>query len=182
MGPSLSGYRWVARASLNRAPSCQVSLLRDGEHVWSWFQAADTTSQAAVTTETEAAQLHLGPLGSIELGENYASAAILSQAALGLRSVPRAQFPFAECSSSKRVLGRLEARLYVCPSLAGYGWVAWATANRASSCQISLLREGQHVRSWFQAADTTSPAAVPMEPEVAQPLLGPLGSIGLGEN
>ncbi len=67
-------------------------------------------------------------------------------------------------------------------SLAGYGWVARASANRASSCHISLLREAEHVRSWFQAADTTSPAAVPTEPEAAQPLLGPLGSIGLGEN
>ena len=36
--------------------------------------------------------------------------------------------------------------------------------------------------SWFQAADTISPAAVPTEPVEAQPLLGPLGSIGLGEN
>ena len=70
MGLSLAGYGWVARASPNRAPSCHVSLLREGEHVWSWFQAADTTGQAAVTTETEAAQLHLGPMWSIGLGEN----------------------------------------------------------------------------------------------------------------
>ena len=59
----------------------------------------DTTSLAAVPTEPEAAQTLLGPMGSIELGENEASAVILSQDALGLRFVPRAQFPFAECSS-----------------------------------------------------------------------------------
>ncbi len=67
--------------------------------MWSWFQAAETTSQAAGPTEPEAAQTFLGPMGSLRLGENKASAAILSQAALGLRCVPRAQFPFAECSS-----------------------------------------------------------------------------------
>ena len=56
--------------------------------MWSWFQAAETTSQAAVPTEPEAAQTLLGPMGSPGLGENEASAAILSQAASGLRIVP----------------------------------------------------------------------------------------------
>ena len=48
--------------------------------------------------------------------------------------------------------------------------------------QINLLREGEDVWSWFPAAETTSQAAVPTEPEAAQTLLGPLGSRGLGEN
>ena len=73
----------------------------EGEGVWSWFPAAETTSQAAVPTEPEAAQTFLGPMGSLGLGEKLASAAMLNQAALGLRFVPRAQFPFAECSSYK---------------------------------------------------------------------------------
>ena len=68
------------------------------------------------------------------------------------------------------------------PSLAGYGGVAMARAHRTSSGQISLLREGEDVWSWFPAAETTSQAAVPTEPEAAQTLLGPKGSLGLGEN
>ena len=68
------------------------------------------------------------------------------------------------------------------PSLAGYGGVARASANRASSVQISLLREGEDVCIWFHAAETTSQAAVPTEPEAAQTLLGPMGSLGLREN
>ena len=99
MGPSLAGYRGVARASANRASSVQISHLREGEDVWSWTKAAETTSQAAVPTEPEAAQTLLGPMGSLGLGEKQAGAALLSQAASGLRFVPRAQFPFAECSS-----------------------------------------------------------------------------------
>ena len=71
----------------------------EGEDVWSWFPAAEITSQAAVPTEPEAAQTLHGPMGSRGLGENEASAGILSPAALGLRFVPRAQFPFAKCSS-----------------------------------------------------------------------------------
>ena len=110
MGPSLAGYSFAVRASAIWASSCHISLLRQGEHVLSWFQAADTTSPAAVPTEPEAAQPLLGPMGSLGLGENKASAGILSQAALGLRFVPRAQFPFTECSSYKCVLGRFEAR------------------------------------------------------------------------
>ena len=99
MCPSQPGYSFAARASANRASSCQISLLHEGEHVRSWFQAADTTNPAAVPMEPEAAQPLLGPMGSIGLGENKAGTALLSQAALGQRCVPRAQFPFAECSS-----------------------------------------------------------------------------------
>ena len=88
MGSSLGGYVGVARASAHRASSGQISLLREGEDVWSWFPAAETTSHAAVPTEPEAAQSLLGRMGSLVLGENKASAAILSQDALGLRFVP----------------------------------------------------------------------------------------------
>ena len=70
MGPSLSGYGGVARAGARRVSSGKVSLLRIGVDVWSWFQAAETTSQAAVPTEPEAAQTLLGPMGSRGLGEN----------------------------------------------------------------------------------------------------------------
>ena len=51
-----------------------------------------------------------------------------------------------------------------------------------SSCQISLLCEGEDVWCWFQAAESISQAAVPMEPEAAQTLLGTMGSTGPGEN
>ena len=70
MGPSLAGYGAVNRASVNGAFPKQISRLREGERVWSWFPAADTTSQAAVPTEPEAAQTLLGPMGSLVLGEN----------------------------------------------------------------------------------------------------------------
>ncbi|RKM63632.1 hypothetical protein C0215_19740, partial [Clostridioides difficile] len=67
------------------------------------------------------------------------------------------------------------------PSLACSAWVAWACQKMDSSCQISLLCEGEDVWSWFQAAETTSQAAVPTEPEAAQTLLGPMLPIGPDE-
>ena len=70
MGPSLADSGGVVRARVNRAFACQIILLREGEHVWGWFRAAATTSQAAVPTEPEAVKTFLGPMGSLGLGEN----------------------------------------------------------------------------------------------------------------
>ena len=70
MGPSLAGYGGAARASAHMHSSGEISLLREGEDVWSCFPAAETTSQIAVPTEPEAAQTLHGPMGSLGLGEN----------------------------------------------------------------------------------------------------------------
>ena len=68
------------------------------------------------------------------------------------------------------------------PYLAGYGGVARAGARRVSSGKVSILHIGEDVWSRFPAAETTSQAAVPTEPEAGKMLLGPKGSRGLGEN
>ena len=54
----------VSGACANQAYSCPICLLPVGDHLWSWFQAAETTNQAAVPTEAEAAQTLIGPMGS----------------------------------------------------------------------------------------------------------------------
>ena len=95
---------------------------------------------------------------------------------------PEHSFPLQNAASRSAFCAISEIGPGGGPSLAGYWWVARASANRASSCQISLLREGEDVWSWFQAAETTSKAAVPTEPEADQGLLGPKGRLGLGEN
>ena len=68
------------------------------------------------------------------------------------------------------------------PSIAGSGGGAMVSAHRASSGQITLLREGEDFWSWFSAAETSRQAGVLKEPEAAQTLLGPMGSLGLGED
>ena len=87
MVPSLAGSLWVAGACANKAFSCQISLLPEGEHVWGWFQSAETSSQAAKPRGPEAAQTLPGPMGSIGLWEKQASVAFLSKDAMGLRFV-----------------------------------------------------------------------------------------------
>ena len=66
-------------ACANKAFSCPISLLPEGDHLWSWFQAAETSCKAAVPTKPEAEQTLLGPLGNIGLGEKRASVAFLSK-------------------------------------------------------------------------------------------------------
>ena len=61
-------------------------------------------------------------------------------------------------------------------------WVAGAYANKAFSCPISLLPEGDPVWSWIHAQENTSEAAVPTEPEAAQKVLGPSGAEGYVRN
>ena len=70
MVPSLGGYGGVSRESAPRASSGQISLPREADDVWSWFQTAETTSQAAVPTEPEEAETLLGLMGSRGVGDN----------------------------------------------------------------------------------------------------------------
>ena len=66
---------------------------------------------------------------------------------------------------------------WIPPELAKSG-IAGAWANQAFSCQISLLPEGEHVWSWFQATETTRQAAGITEPEEVKTLLGQCGGMG----
>ena len=122
------------------------------------------------------------PMRRRGLGENWTTIAFLSKEALELRLVTGAQVRFTEFSFPIRGL------CYVCigpqlgPSRGGERRVAGACANQAFSCHISLLSKGEHVWSWFQAAETTRQTAWITEPEEAQTLLGPMWNRGLGEN
>ena len=48
----------------------------------------------------------------------------------------------------------------------------WGCAQKAFSCQLLILHEGEHVWSGIQAQETTSKAAGPGEAEAAQTLFG----------
>ena len=49
-----------ARASVQKAFSCQLLILHEEEHFWSGIQAQETTSKAAGPREPEAAQTLFG--------------------------------------------------------------------------------------------------------------------------
>ena len=54
--------------------------------------------------------------------------------------------------------------------LAGSGGIVGVCAQKAFSCQLLLLHEGEHVLSGSPAQETSSRAAGPREPEAAQTL------------
>ena len=60
-------------------------------------------------------------------------------------------------------------------------WGSGASAQKAFSVPIRLLRKGEHVWNRFTAPSTTSKAPVHTEQEAAQTLLVLMASKGLGE-
>ena len=90
---------WGDGASAHKAFSGPIRILRELEHIWSWFPAIAMTCKPPVYTEQQEALTLLVPMASRDLGEKPESAAFLSKDALGLRFAPRAQFLFAQCSS-----------------------------------------------------------------------------------
>ena len=103
-------------------------------------------------------------------GEKKASVALLSKGALGLWFVPREESNFRECRSLHGVWSGACDVVSVLSSLAGSGVIVAACEQKAFSCQLLLLHEGEHVWSGFPSQETTRKAAGPREPEAAQTL------------
>ena len=89
---------WGGGASAHKAFSGPIHLLPKGEHVWSWFPSAATTSKAPGNREQEEAQTLLGHIASRELGDKAESVAFLSKHALWLSLDSRGEFHFRKCS------------------------------------------------------------------------------------
>ena len=104
MVPSLAGEVWGDGASAHKAFLGPIHLHPEGEHVWRWFPAQATTSNAPEHREREAAQTLLGHRANTGLGEKSSSTAFLSKHALGLSLISIREFHFRECSSQKLVL------------------------------------------------------------------------------
>ena len=102
-------------------------------------------------------------------GGKTASVAFLSQGALGLLFAARGDFPFAECSCQKLVLGRRCDGTSPLSGRAGSGGMAGAWAQKAFALPILLPHQGEPLGSGFQWPETPSKAAGPREPGAAQP-------------
>ena len=105
------------------------------------------------------------------LGEKKASVAFVRKAHWGCGLFPDESLPFRiqlPAWSLDRSLGcglSAEVPSYLCGIHGAY-------AQKAFSCQVLLLHEGEHVWNGFPAQGTTSKAAGPREPEAAQALFG----------
>ena len=91
----------------------------------------------------------------------------------------RGDFPFAQCSCQKLVLGRRCYGASALSSRAGSGDMAGAWAQKAFARPILLPHEGKPVGSGFRAPETPSKAAGPREPGQPSPS-SPYGVGGAG--
>lgn len=99
-----SWLSWIGGACDIKALSCQMSLVHEGDRVWSWFHSKETTSNPAVHREQEEDNTLICHKQSIILGEKKAKISFLSKDAQGLLFFPRGELIFQECSSQKLVL------------------------------------------------------------------------------
>ena len=119
---------------------------------------------------------------SVGPGAKKACVAFWIPGALGLLFAARGDFPFAECSCQKLVLGRRCYGASALSSRAGSGDMAGAWAQKAFARPILLPHQGEPLGSGFQWPETTSKAAGPREPGAAPPSLAHLRAEGGGEN
>ena len=94
----------------------------------------------------------------------------------------RGDFPFAQCSCQKLVLGRRCDGASALSSRAGSGGMVAAWAQKAFARPILLPRQEEPVGSGFRAPETPSKVAGPREPGAAPPRFALWRAEGGGEN
>ena len=94
----------------------------------------------------------------------------------------RGDFPFAQCSCQKLVLGRRCDGASALSGRAGSVGMPGARAQKAFVRPILLPHEGEPVGSGFRAPETPSKAAGPREPGAAPPRFALWRAEGRGEN
>ena len=120
--------------------------------------------------------------GERRAGAKTACVAFLSRGALGLLLAARGDFPFAQCSRQKLVLGRRCDGASALIGRAGSGGMAAAWAQKAFARPIRLPRQGEPVASGFRTSEIPSKAAGPREPGAAPPRFALWRAEGGGEN
>ena len=97
-----------------------------------WISGAGDPQQSSRTQGARGSPAPLCPLESGGLGAKRACVAFLSQGALGLLLAARGDFPFAQCSCQKLVLGRRCDGASALNGRAGSGGMAAGWAQKAS--------------------------------------------------
>ena len=147
-----------------------------------WVWGARHHQQSSRAQGAKGSPSPLCPLESRGPGSKRACVAFLSQGAMGLLFAARGDFPFAECSCQKLVLGRRCYRASALSSRAGSGDMAGAWAQKAFARPILLPQQGEPLGSGFQWPETPSKAAGPREPGAAPPSFALWRAEGGGEN
>ena len=172
----LRGHGWGLGAEGLHAPNPASPRRRTrGE----WISGAGDPQQSSRAQGAKGSPAPLCLLENGGPGAKTSCVAFLSRSVLGLLFAARGDFPFAECSRQKLVLGRRCDGASALSGRAGSGGMAGAWAQKGFARPILLPRQGEPVGSGFRAPETPSKAAGPMEP--GQPSPGsPYGERGAG--
>ena len=160
----LRGHGWGLGAEGLRAPNPASPPRRTpGE----WVSVAGDPRQSSRAQGAKGSPSPLCPLESRGPGAKTACVAFLSRGALGLLFAARGDFPFAECSCQKLVLGRRSYGASALSGRAGSGDMAGAWAQKAFAHAILLPQQGEPLGSGFQWPETPSKEVGPREPRAA---------------
>ena len=175
----LRGHGWDQGAEGLRAPNPACPRRRTrGE----WVSGAGDPEQSSRAQGSRCSLAPLCPMESAGPGAKTACAAFLSQGELGVWFAARGEFPFAECSSQKLVMGcRCEGATAV-SGRTGSGGMAAVWAKKDIARPILLAHEGEPIWSGFQAPESPSKASGPRDPGAAQPRFALWRAEGRGRN
>ena len=134
-----------------------------------WVSGTGDPQQSSRAQEARGSPAPLCPLESGGPGAKTACVAFLSRGALGLLLAARGDFPFAQCSCQKLVLGRQCDGTSALSGRAGSGGMAGAWAQKAFARPILLPHQGEPLGSGFRWPETLGKAVGPREPRAAPP-------------
>ena len=162
----LRGHGWGLGAEGLCAPNPASPRRRTrGE----WVLGAGDPQQSSRAQGARGSPARLCPRESRGPGPKTACVAFLSRGALELLFAARGDFPFAECSCQKLVLGRRCDGDSVLSGRAGSGGMTAAWDQKAFAHPILLPHEGQPVGIAFRVPEIPSNAAGPREPGASPP-------------
>ena len=163
-----------------RRPSRTQSYFPKKENQWGvgfrrWRPPA---KQQCPEARGNSAQLR--PMESGGPGAKTACVDFLRRGRLRLWCAAQGEFPFAECSSQKLVLGRRCEGASVLSGRAGSGCMAVVWVQKAFARPILHPHEGEPVGSVIRVPESPSKAAGPRDPGAAQPRIALWRAQGLG--
>ena len=160
------GHGWAQGAEGLRAPSPACPRRRTrGE----WVSGARDPQQSSSAQGARGSSAQLRPMESGGPGAKTACVDFLRRGRLRLWCAAQGEFPFAECSSQKLVLGRRCEGASVLSGRAGSGCMAVVWVQKAFARRILHPHEGEPVGSVIRVPETPSKAAGPRDPWAAQP-------------
>ena len=168
MPSSLAGSVRIARASVQKAFSCQLLLCLEGYMFGVGFKLRRPPAKQQGPGSQRQPRPSL-PSGDQRARGEKGQRGFAEQRRIGAVVCSPRRVELSRMQLRNGVLNRGWIGASVWTSLTGSGGIAGACVQTAFSCQLLLLHEEANHWSGFPSQETTSKTAGPREPEAAQP-------------